>query len=70
MKPISRRELIKRLLEFDFDGPFPGKRHSFMLKGKLRVQIPNPHKGEIGVGLLMIILRTAGISTDEWESSK
>jgi len=70
LKPISRRELIRRLLKYEFEGPFPGKRHSYMLKGKRRVQIPNPHKGDIGVGLLKLILRTAGISKDEWESYK
>ncbi|MFH0765657.1 MAG: hypothetical protein V2A61_04465 [Calditrichota bacterium] len=55
---------------FEYDGPFPGKRHSFMLKGNCRVQIPNPHRSDISVGLLNIILRTAGITEEEWESSK
>ena len=70
MKPISRLELIRRLARFGFDGPFPGKRHSYMLKGNRRVQIPNPHRGDIGVGLLKIVLRTSGISEKEWNQTK
>ena len=67
MKPISRSDFIKRLRSFGFDGPFAGGKHSF--ENKL-VPIPNPHKGDIGVGLLIRILKQAGISTSEWESYK
>ena len=38
-----------------------------MLKGQLRVRIPNPHKGDIGKNLLKQILREAGIGTATWE---
>jgi len=37
-----------------------------MLKGDLRLTIPNPHKQEIGVDLLTRILRQAGITREEW----
>jgi predicted RNA binding protein YcfA (HicA-like mRNA interferase family) len=37
-----------------------------MRRGDLTVIIPNPHKGDIGVGLLRRILRQAGVSREEW----
>jgi hypothetical protein len=37
-----------------------------MVRGDLIVTIPNPHGGVIGVKLLTIILREAGIGRDEW----
>jgi hypothetical protein len=36
-----------------------------MLRGDLALTIPNPHRGEISLGLLRIILRQAGISRRE-----
>ena len=71
--PVSRNELIKRLKELGFGGPYPGSGHAYMVKemaeGRLYVTIPNPHHGEdIGVGLLAEILRKAKISRIEWFS--
>jgi hypothetical protein len=37
-----------------------------MVKGDLVLTIPNPHKKEISVDLLVRILRQADISKDEW----
>ena len=67
MKPTTNKDLIKRLQSFGFDGPFPGGKHRFMLKGKIRLTMPNPHRKEISVDLLFRILRQAGISKEEWE---
>ena len=52
MKPVSRQELIRRLKTLGFTGPFGGGRHSFMCRGQLKLRIPNPHKGDIGIALL------------------
>jgi len=42
-----------------------------MAKGNIQLTIPNPHGGrEIGVNLLQIILKEAGISRDEWLSRR
>ena len=41
----------------------------FMIKGKLKVHIPNPHRGDISTGLVAEILRQAGISKKEWEDA-
>ncbi len=38
-----------------------------LVKGELKLVIPNPHRGDIGVHLLIKVLRQAGISRDEWE---
>lgn len=39
-----------------------------MVRGPAKVVLPNPHAGDISVGLLTRILRTASISKEEWES--
>ncbi len=49
---IKRRDLIRCLRQLGFDGPFPGGNHQYMGKGELKVRIPNPHEGDISVGLL------------------
>ncbi|MHB8914117.1 MAG: type II toxin-antitoxin system HicA family toxin [Minisyncoccota bacterium] len=66
LKNISHRELIKRLRKLGFEGPRHGAKHPFMVRGDLKLRIPNPHTGEISRGLLAEILREAEISTDEW----
>ncbi len=66
LKPVSREKLIRKLKLFGFEGPFPGGKHLFMIKGNLRLTIPNPHRKEIGVDLLSRILKQAGISKEEW----
>ena len=66
--PISRRKLVRVLREFGFEGPFSGGRHQFMVRADIVLTIPNPHRGDIGVGLLSKILSQAGISRPEWET--
>ena len=67
LAPVTRRVLIARLHELGFEGPYTGGKHEFMVKGQLRLTVPNPHQGEIGRDLLIRILRQAGISRKEWE---
>lgn len=66
-KPTKRNDLIKALKKAGFDGPFAGGRHEFLVKGELRLTLPNPHQGEIGKDLLGRILRQANLSREEWE---
>lgn len=66
--PIKRKELIGALRKFGFDGPLAGGKHEFMVKGSLRLTLPNPHQGEISKDLLSRILKQAGISRKEWEN--
>ncbi len=65
--PIKRPDLIRYLRQLGFDGPFSGSRHQYLVKNDITVRIPNPHKGDIGKGLLAEILRQAEIEKDEWE---
>lgn len=65
--PISRRELIRALQPAGFEGPMAGGKHQFMIRGSVRLRLPNPHEGDISRDLLSRILRQAGISRQEWE---
>lgn len=66
--PVSRAQLVRHLKAAGFGGPYPGAKHELMRRGDLRVILPNPHRGDIGTGLLAHILRQAGISRREWEA--
>jgi len=54
------------LKDFGFEGPFSGGRHPYMIKGNLVLTIPNPHKKEISIDLLIRILKQAEIKRKEW----
>jgi len=66
LSPISWKDLVRHLHKFGFDGPYQGGKHPYMIKGRLVLIIPNPHKKEIGVELLTRILKQAGISKKNW----
>ena len=66
LNPVSRRELVRKMKSFGFEGPFPGGKHEWMRRDRLRITIPNPHAGEIDPGLIRRILRQAGITVDQW----
>jgi len=65
--PIKRADLIRYLQILGFEGPYSGGKHQFMLKGVIRLRLPNPHKSEVGRELLSRILKQAGIDRDSWE---
>lgn len=44
---MKRKDLIRYFKQLGFEGPFSGKRHQIMIKGAVRVPIPNPHRGDI-----------------------
>lgn len=66
-KPIKRNDLIRALKSAGFEGPFAGGKHEFVVKGELRLILPNPHQGEISKDLLARLLRQAGLTREEWE---
>ena len=66
--PVKRRTLIAGLRALGFEGPFSGGKHDFMTRGSVVVAIPNPHRGDIGVGLLKVVLEQAGVGRKEWEA--
>jgi predicted RNA binding protein YcfA (HicA-like mRNA interferase family) len=67
VRSISWKKLVQRFRKSGFDGPYSGGRHLFMVKGGLKVRIPNPHRGDISKYLVAEILRQAGISSEDWE---
>lgn len=66
--PISRRNLVRFLRELGFVGPQDGGKHQYMEHpdGR-RVRIPNPHRSDVGTGLLLLLLREAETSREQWE---
>lgn len=70
LSPVSHKELVKRLRQLGFEGPYSGGKHLFMMKGDLQLTIPNPHRSDIGNPLLSRILKQADITPEEWNNSK
>ena len=66
-KPIKRKDLIKALKEAGFEGPFTGGKHEFLIRGELRLILPNPHQSEISRDFLARLLRQASLTREEWE---
>jgi predicted RNA binding protein YcfA (HicA-like mRNA interferase family) len=66
--PVKRKDLIRYLKQFGFEGPYSGGKHQFMARGEITIRVPNPHQGDIGRELLARILRQAGISKEECET--
>jgi predicted RNA binding protein YcfA (HicA-like mRNA interferase family) len=66
--PITRTELIRYLQILGFKGPYSGGKHQFMLRGTIRLRLPNPHRRDVGRELLSRILKQAGIDKDSWEN--
>ena len=66
-KPVKRKDLIKALRAAGFEGPYTGGKHEILVKGQLRLVLPNPHQGEISKDLLARILRQANLTREEWE---
>ena len=66
LSPISWSNLVKKLKKFGFNGPYQGGKHPYMVKGDLVLTLPNPHRNEISVDLLLRILRQANIDRNRW----
>ena len=66
LSPISWRQLVQRLRELGFEGPYAGGRHPQMRRGDLTLILPNPHTGDIGPGFLRHLLQQAAVSREEW----
>ena len=66
-KPISRRDLIRKLRLAGWEGPYPGGSHMVMTKGSRRITIPNPHRGDIDWSVVKQIISQAGIDPKDWE---
>ncbi|MEK7565368.1 MAG: type II toxin-antitoxin system HicA family toxin [Patescibacteria group bacterium] len=65
-KSISWRKLVRKLNKLGFYGPFSGGRHLFMERNGHKIYIPNPHRSDLSVGLVAMIIRQAKISLEDW----
>ena len=65
---VKRRDLVAGLRALGFQGPFSGGKHEFMVHTDLVLTIPNPHRGDISVALLALVLRQAGVTRKQWEA--
>ena len=70
LKPVSWKTLVRKLSSLGFNGPYAGGKHNFMVKGGLRLTIPNPHASDVSVPLLSEILARGDISREEWLKAK
>jgi len=68
-KQTEWKTLVKKFRALGWTGPIYGTKHPFMLKGKRKQRIPNPHDKQIGTQLMREILRQADISETEWTSA-
>ena len=69
LRPVSRRELVRKLKALGFAGPYPGGKHQWMRKGRIRIIVPNPHTTDIDPALIRLILHRGNISVEEWNKA-
>ena len=68
--PIEYREFLRKLRRLGFSGPVQVGRHPFMIRGRQKLAIPNPHEKTIDdLKLLKRIPQQAGISNQEWDAA-
>ena len=58
--PCKRRDFIRKLRKLDFEGPYSGTRHQFMIWGQHRLAIPSNVEYSVPQ-LKMMLLEIAGI---------
>ncbi len=67
---MKRRDLIRKLARLGFQGPLSGRKHPYMVRGTLKVRLPNPHgSDEIGMNLVRRILRQTGINPVDFDKA-
>ena len=70
--PCKRRDFIKRLRRFGFEGPYSGTRHQFMVYNNQRLAIPSTIEYSVPQ-LRMMLNEVKGImgreiTVDEWNN--
>ena len=70
--PCKRRDFIKKLRQLNFEGPYSGTRHQFMILNNQRLTIPSNIEYSVPQLRLMIneVKEIIGrdITVDEWNS--
>jgi hypothetical protein len=67
--PAEWRDLVRKFRKLGFTGPIFRNGHPYMVKGKLKVKIPNNHHETITGPTVARSVERAGISDDEWEGA-
>lgn len=67
---ISRKELIKKIKNLWFSGPFISWKHEYMINDSgFKIVIPNIHSGkDIGVDLLKAISKQLWIEREDFKN--
>ncbi|MBI3660688.1 type II toxin-antitoxin system HicA family toxin [Candidatus Acetothermia bacterium] len=68
LTPLKSHEVMAKLRQLGFIGPFSGGKHRRMIHPQTGKIIPIPvHRGkDVSVGLIREIIRELGISREEW----
>lgn len=66
LRPIKHRELIAKLTKLNWSGPFGGGKHLYFVLGARKIYIPNPHGGDMPVGVLKDIIKRIGVTVEEF----
>lgn len=69
MKPLKRREIIRKLRNLGYTGPKQQGKHPYMERDEETLTIPGEHRHDIPIWLQQQILRQAGISKNDWENA-
>lgn len=69
MRPLKRRELVRKLRRLGFTGPTQEGKHPYMERGSQTLAIPGEHRRDIPVSLQMRILKQAGLTKEDWENA-
>jgi len=66
--PVTRIDLIRKLKNLGFDGPFVATRHQYMFQKSQKIFIPNLHGKDIGVPLLGRIIKQLDVTVEKFNS--
>ena len=71
-QPCKRREFIKRLRKLNFDGPYSGTRHQFMVYKNYRLSIPSNTEFSVPQLRMMVneveAILERSVTADDWNS--
>lgn len=70
LTPIPAREVIRKLRELGYEGPFGGGKHCVMrhpVTGK-KISVPVHSNRDLPIGTLRAIVKAAEVTVAEWEA--
>jgi len=71
-RPCKRRDFIKKLRHLDFEGPYSGTRHQFMIFENYRLSIPSNEEFSVPQLRMMVheveAILGRSITVDEWKN--